>query len=173
MKHNRNHIKNESASFNMPKKEERKKGKYEDFITKLMGRIFLTKKTFFGLDEQKIVVIVTPSLKIANILASPTKQLSKFPFENRTPLDGERLINWANENDYVITFATPLPSLKLNLRHLFGDVIVTESTNKKTDIDFIIEEVKNSFIPESLKEWVTENPEKFIKKLNEVKKRLK
>ena len=72
MKHNRNHIKNESASFNAPKKVQRKKGKYEDFITKLMGRIFLTKKTFFGLEEQKIVVIVTPSLKIANILRLST-----------------------------------------------------------------------------------------------------
>ena len=173
MKHNRNHIKNESASFNAPKKVQRKKGKYEDFITKLMGRIFLTKKTFFGLEEQKIVVIVTPSLKIANILASPSKQLLNFPFENRTPLDGDGLVKWSKENGYTITFATPLPSLKSNLRQLFGDVIVTESTNKKTNMDFIIEEVKNSSIPESLKEWVIKNPEKFIRKLNEVKKRLK
>jgi len=53
----------------MPEKKGRKKGKYEEFILKLMGRIFLTKKVFFGFDEQKIVIIVTPTLKIATIVA--------------------------------------------------------------------------------------------------------
>jgi len=48
MKRNHKNLHNESASFNMPEKKEREKGKYEEFILKLMGRIFLTKKVFFG-----------------------------------------------------------------------------------------------------------------------------
>lgn len=173
MKHNHKNIRNESASFNMPEKKEREKGKYEDFILKLMGRIFLTKKVFFGFDEQKIAVIITPTLKIASILAFPKKQLSKFPFESNQTLDSARLKNWAEENGYEITFSTPLPRLKLKLRNEFGDVMVTESVNKDNVINTLLKEVKKSNLPDYVKQWVIDNPEKFKKNIEEIKKLLK
>lgn len=173
MKRNHKNIHNESASFNMPEKKGREKGKYEEFILKLMGRIFLTKKVFFGFEEQKIVVIITPTLKIASILASPKKQLLKFPFESNQTLDSGRLKNWAEENGYEITFSTPLPRLKLKLRNEFGDVIVTESVDNTNVIITLLEEVKKSNLPDSVKKWVTDNPEKFRKNIEEIKKLLK
>lgn len=173
MKRNDKNIFNESASFNMPEKKERDKGKWEDFIIKLMGRIFLTKKVFFGFDEQKIAVIVTPTLKIAKIVASPRKQLSKFPFVDNQKLDVDRLKVWAEENGYEITFATPLPKLKVLFYNVFGDVVVTESVNRDNELTVLIEEVKKSDLPDTVKKWVIENPEKFKNNIEEVKKLLK
>ena len=49
---NKKNIINESASFNMPKKEERQKSSYEEFITKLLGKVILTKETFL----EKIII---------------------------------------------------------------------------------------------------------------------
>jgi hypothetical protein len=157
----------------MPEKKERERGKYEEFILKLMGRIFLTKKVFFGLDEQKIVIIVTPTLKIATIVASPKKQLTSFPFVKNTKLDTGYLKNWAEENDYEITFSTPLPRLKNKLRNEFGDVIVVESNEKVNEITILLNEIKKSNLPESVKKWVIENPEKFKENIEQVKLLLK
>jgi len=50
-------------------------------IEGLLGKIFLTKKVMFGLDENKIVIIVSPSLKIFELVARPAKALNNFPFE--------------------------------------------------------------------------------------------
>ena len=173
MKRNHKNLHNESASFNMPEKKEREKGKYEEFILKLMGRIFLTKKVFFGFDEQKIAVIITPTLKIASVLASPKKQLSKFPFETNQMLDVGRLKNWSEENGYEITFSTPLPRLKLKLRNEFGDVMVTESVVSSEETNNLLQEIKRSNLPDSIKQWAIDNPEKFKKNIQEVKKLLK
>lgn len=173
MKRNHKNIHNESASFNMPEKKGREKGKYEEFILKLMGRIFLTKKVFFGFDEQKIVIIDTPTLKIATIVASPKKQLTSFPFVKNTKLDSGHLKNWAEENGYEITFSTPLPRLKNNLRNELGDVMITESKNNVNDIVILLDEIRKSDLPESVKKWVIENPEKFKENIQEVKKLLK
>jgi hypothetical protein len=171
MKHNNDNIFNESASFNMPEKKERDKGKYEDFILKLMGRIFLTKKVFFGFDEQKIAVIVTPTLKIAKIVASPKKQLSTFPFMDNQKLELDILKKWAEDNKYEITFSTPLPRLKEKFFNAFGDVVINE--NKKTIVFDLICEVDKSYLPDSIKEWIKSNPKKFIDKIQEIKNMLK
>ena len=172
MKRNHKNIHNESASFNMPEKQEREKGKYEDFILKLMGRVFLTKKVFFGLDEQKIVIIVTPTLKIASVLASPKKLLNNFPFVKNTELDLGVLKNWSESNGYDISFSTPLPRLKAKLRTILGDVIISESSGADETV-LMINEVEKSSLPESIKKWIMENPENFIKKIDHIKKLLK
>jgi len=65
------HINNESASFNLPDKKEREKSNFEEFITKLLGKVIFRKESFFGLDVQKMVIIVTPSYKIASVISSP------------------------------------------------------------------------------------------------------
>ena len=173
MKRNHKNIHNESASFNMPDKKEREKGKYEEFILKLMGRIFLTKKVFFGFDEQKIVIIVTPTLKIANIASSPKKLLSTLPFERNQILDLCLLRNWSEQNGYEITFSTPLPNLRYKLFNSFGDVLVTESKSNDNEVKTLLHEIKKSSLPESVKKWVMENPEKFRENIEEVKKLLK
>jgi len=37
------HINNESASFNLPDKKEREKSNFEEFITKLLGKVIFRK----------------------------------------------------------------------------------------------------------------------------------
>lgn len=173
MKRNQKNLHNESASFNMPEKKEREKGKYEEFILKLMGRIFLTKKVFFGFEEHKIAIVVTPTLKIAMILSSPKKLLNTFPFERNESLDTFKLKEWAKSNGYEITFSTPLPRLKLKLHSEFGDVMITESKTVNNDNYILFEEIKKSNLPDSVKQWVINNPEKFKQNIEEVKKLLK
>lgn len=172
MNHNFKNIHNESASFNVPKNQKKEKGEYEDFILKLMGRIFLTKKVFFGFEENKIAIVVTPTLKIAMILSSPKKLLSTFPFERNDSLDTYKLREWAKSNGYEITFSTPLPRLKLKLRSEFGDVMITESKTVNNDNSILFEEVKKSNLPDPIKQWVIDNPEKFKQNIEEIKKLL-
>jgi hypothetical protein len=157
----------------MPEKKVREKGKYEDFILKLMGRIFLTKKVFFGFDEQKIVIIVTPTLKIATVVASSKKLLTSFPFIKNTKLDLGVLKKWSKDNGYDIAFSTPLPRLKSTLKSELGDVMITESKDNVDDLTILLDEVKKSNLPESVKKWVIENPEKFKNNIQEVKELLK
>lgn len=168
------HMRNESASFNVPKKEERQKSSYEEFITKLLGKIILTKETFFGLDVQKIVIIVTPSFKIASVLSSPKKWVDKFPQKRQDVLDPETVISWANENGFDITFVAPTPQLKSRLHNSFGDVmvsdVVSENKVRKTTVK---EEIANSGLPDFVKEWAKDNPERFMENINRIKKLLK
>ena len=88
-------------------------------------------------------------------------------------LDIDRLKVWSEENGYEITFATPLPKLKALFYNAFGDVVVTESVNRDDELSILIEEVKKSDLPDTLKKWVIENPEKFKDNIEEVKKLLK
>ncbi len=167
-------IKNESASFNIPKKEERQKSRYEDFITKLLGKVILTKETFFGLDVQKLVVVVSPSFKIAAVVANSKKLIDKFPQKKQDILNPEEVISWAKENGFDITFVAPTTKLKSRLHSSFGDVMVPDvvSENKVRKID-VNESIETSGLPSFVKEWGKDNPEKFMENIERIKKLLK
>ena len=169
-------ILNESASFNVPEKKEREKSYFEEFITKLLGKVYLTKKSFFGLDEQKIAIIVTPTMKIAAVVSSPKKWASRFPQSRQETLNSSTVIDFANEHGFDITFVAPTPQLKGRLYGMFGDVMAEENISEsksRNEYEIVLEEVKKSSLPESVKNWVIDNPEKFIKNIEEIKKLLK
>jgi len=171
---NKKNMFNESASFNMPKKEERQKSSYEEFITKLLGKVILTKETFFGLDVQKIVAIVTPSFKIASVVANSKKLIDKFPQKRQDTLNPEEVKKWAEENGFNITFVAPTPQLKSRLHKHFGDVMVmdtvSESAIKNVNIN---EEINKSGLPDFVKKWGKDNPEKFMENIERIKRLLK
>lgn len=173
---NKKKLLNESASFNVPEKKQREKSYFEEFITKLLGKVYLTKKSFFGLDEQKIAIIVTPSMKIAAVVSSPKKWSSRFPQGRQDILDSNKVVDFANEHAFDITFVAPTPQLKAKLYNMFGDVMseenITESKSHN-EYDVVLEELKKSSLPESVKQWAIDNPEKFIQNIEEVKKLLK
>lgn len=177
MNKNNKNLFNESALSNTPiSKKERDKSYAEEFITKMLGRIILTKKVFFGFDEQKLVIFVTPSLKIASIVASPSKLINKFPLVKGAVLNGDSVIKWSEENDFNITFTSQNSQLKMSLYNIFGDVMSDNQVNESKQVanrDIVLEQVRKSYLPESVKKWVTDNPEKFIQNIKEVKKLLK
>jgi hypothetical protein len=169
-------ILNESASFNMPEKKEREKSYFEEFITKLLGKVFLTKKTFFGMDEQKIAIIVTPTMKIAAVVSSPKKWSSRFPQKRQDILSSDTVVDFANEHGFDITFVAPTPQLRSKLYSMFGDVMQEENiseSKKRDNYKVVLEELNKSSLPESVKQWAKDNPEKFIQNIEEVKKLLK
>jgi len=145
----------------------------KNIIKNLLGKIFLTKPVMLGLDEYKITLVVSPSMKIFAIDSRPEKLKNKLPFQEMTFLNTKDLNKWAKENGYEITFSTPLPRLKNNLRNELGDVMITESKNNVNDIVILLDEIRKSDLPESVKKWVIENPEKFKENILEVKKLLK
>ena len=134
-----------------------------DIINQFLGRIILTKSYFFGLDENKIVIIVTPSLKVARVVSKPKKLADKIPVNIKEILNVDELKSWAQENGYEITFKTDMTDLKRKLFSLFGDVLVESKNNNLSE--YVINEVEKSHLPETLKEWVKSNPEKFIDKV--------
>ena len=168
------HMRNESASFNMPEKEERQKSNYEEFITKLLGKVILKKERIFGLDVQKLVIIVSPSFKIAAVVSNPKKLSEKFPQKRRDILNPEEVIQWANQNGFDITFVAPTPKLKSKLHTSFGDVMVSDvvSENKVRKIN-VKEEIENSGLPDFVKDWAKDNPERFVENINRIKRLLK
>ncbi len=167
-------IKNESASFNVPEREERQKSNYEEFITKLLGKVILKKERIFGLDVQKIVIVITPSFKIAAVVSNTKKLVDLFPQKRQDILNPEEVISWAKENGFDITFVAPTPKLKSRLNATFGDVMVPDvvSENKVRKIN-VKEEIEKSGLPNFVKEWGKNNPEKFIENIERIKKLLK
>jgi hypothetical protein len=143
-------------------------------IADLLGKIFLTKKTMFGLDEQQIVLIISPSLKIFDITSRPQKLISKFPFEKNRILVTDELKKWAKDNGYNISFTSTVPSLNRRMMREFGDVMVEEVLSKEKELHILVlEELEKSDLPETIKKWAKENPEKFVQNLRDVEKLLK
>lgn len=143
-------------------------------ISDLLGKIFLTKKTMFGLDEQQIVLIVSPTLKIFDITARPQRLISKFPFEKNRILVSDELKKWASENGYNITFTSTVPSLNRRMMKDFGDVMVEEALSKEKELHILVlEELEKSDLPETIKRWAEENPEKFVQNIKDVQRLLK
>jgi len=71
--------------------EKPQSGSMVDMINRLLGRIFLKKPVFFGMDEHKITLLVSPSMKIYGIYTSPDRLLKK----SKLP---ESIKEWAKEN---------------------------------------------------------------------------
>jgi len=130
-------------------------------MTRLLGKIFLSKPVFFGMDEQKITVVVSPSLKV-------------FPFEEKKILSLRELKRWSEENDFEISFTAETGKLKRDLLMGLGDVMVETKKPKEKELNVIVmEELNKSKLPESIKEWAKDNPEKFIKNIRHVQNILK
>jgi len=146
-----------------------------DILNKLLGRIFLKKPTFFGLDEQKITILVSPSLKVFGIYTKPERLSSKFPFEEQRFINTKDLKDWAKDNDFDITYSASSPRIKRVLMRELGDVMVeSDSRNKEKELSVIVmEELDKSHLPDSIKEWAKDNPQKFIENLQHVKNILK
>jgi len=147
----------------------------KDIIKNLLGKIFLTKSVMFGLDEYKITLVVSPSMKIFGIDSRPEKLKSKLPFEEMTFLNTAELNKWAKENDYEITFSTNSQSLARKLFQSFGNVLV-ESVSEKKEKELnviVLEELERSTLPESVKTWAKDNPEKFMKNIKYIQELLK
>ena len=146
----------------------------KDILNEFLGKIFLIKPTFFGLDEQKIVIIISPSLKIFGIYSKPEKLINKFPFEIKRFLNVTELIEWAKENDFEISYSAQSSHMRRVLIRLFGADVMVESNKKEKRLDVIVlEELEKSKLPDSIKEWAKNNPQKFIENLKQVQNLLK
>jgi|TARA_B100001094_G_C17933579_1_gene671969 hypothetical protein len=143
-------------------------------LTKLLGKIMLKKSSFFGLDTHKITVIISPSMKIYGVYASPERIAKKFPFEKKKILSLKELKRWAEDNEFEISFSAETPKLRRDLLISLGDVMVESKGKKERELNVIImEELKKSKLPDSIKEWAKDNPEKFIKNIRHVQNILK
>jgi len=137
-------------------------------VYSLLGKIFLTKPTFFGLDADQIIIVVSPSLKVLHIGSTKSKLLNNFPLTVDGGLDSESLMRWATENGYVITFEAPTPKLNRTLYYKFSDVL-EESEKDKEFKDFINE----SKLPDSIKKKALDNEDWFKTNLIEIFKKVK
>lgn len=145
-----------------------------ELINRLLGKIFLKKPVFFGMDEHKITLLVSPSMKIYGIYTSPDRLLKKFPFDEKKFLNLKDLRSWAENNEFSITFSAETPKLKRDLLMSLGDVMVESNGGKERNLSVVVmEELKKSKLPESIKEWAKENPEKFIRNIRHVQNILK
>lgn len=164
-----------SGSFKSHNNNERpQSNSMVDMINRLLGKIFLKKPVFFGMDEHKITLLVSPSMKIYGIYTSPDRLLKKFPFDEKKFLNLKDLKLWAENNEFSITFSAETPKLRRDLLMSLGDVMVESKGSKERELSVVVmEELKKSKLPESIKEWAKENPEKFIRNIRHVQNILK
>lgn len=128
----------------------------------------------FGLDSNDIVLIVSPSLKIFEVVSRPKKLVDTFPFQKDRELDPKELAEWAESNGYTITFQSRVPSLTRKLYQFFGDVMVESVSSKPKEVKLVVlEELEKSELPDSIKEWAKNNPEKFIENIQTIQEMLK
>lgn len=145
-----------------------------ELISKLLGKIKLTKPTMFGLDSNDIILVVSPSLKVYEIFSSPKKLVDSFPFQKDRMLDPKELSQWANLNGYTISFQSKVPSLTRKLYQYFGDVMVESVSRRPRELKLVVlEELEKSGLPDSIKEWAKNNPEKFIENIQTIQEMLK
>jgi len=148
----------------------------QKIMKSLLGKIFLTKTSFFGLDKQRVVLFVSPSMKLYKIISSPQSLKNKVPFEENKIISTEQIKQWAENNNFQISFDATIPNLRNRLFTEFGDVIVENDDEKRSHkggIDLIMTEVQNSNLPDSIKEWAKDNPEKFKQNIDRVQKLLR
>lgn len=140
----------------------------------MLGKIFLTKKTMLGLDENKIVVVVSPSLKIYVVSSYPKRLESKFPFKINEFLDLESLKSWADANGYKVSHQSTTPKLSRKLMTYFGEPVVeADIRNGKNEKQVVLEQLESSNLPKSIKEWAQQNPEKFIENIKLIQEMLR
>ena len=149
--------------------------KVYQILNKFLGKILLKRPTLLGLDEQTILLIIGPTMKIFVISAYPPRLKKKFPFNEKRILRLSELKQWAIDNGYKVEFKTQNPKIKKKITSVFGDSIVETNTNTtKPPLDvLVLEELKKSELPESLKKWADKNPEKFIKNIKHVQNLLR
>ena len=146
----------------------------KDIISSLLGKIYLRKPAFFGLDTEKITFVVSPSMKIFALFTSPKKLKDRVPFEENRLVDLNDIKKWADENGYDITFKTELPSMARRMMTVFGENVVEEARGKRRELKFIVmEELEKSALPDHIKEWAKQNPEKFVQNLKTIQEMLK
>lgn len=154
-----------SGMINIPKKEERVDD-IKGLVYSMLGKIYLTRPTFFGLDSQQIIIVVSPTLKILHIGTTKNDLLKNFPQKVDEKLDSEKLMNWANVNKFVITFEAPTPKLNRKLYFKFSNVI---DEHKKEFKDHIIE----SKLPKNIKNRALADEEWFKTSLKEIFNKIK
>ena len=146
----------------------------KNLLNTLLGRIYLKKAVFFGVVENKIFIIIGPTLKIYHIAYTPEKLRTKFPFEDKAFLDLIGLRNWAQENDYTITFSAPTTNLRKKLARIFGNVMIESRYKRRKNLDLVVmEELNKSTLPDAIKKWAKDNPEKFAKNVTYIQELLK
>ena len=136
----------------------------------LIAKITLRKERFMGLETNTIEIYITPSFKIIRIETKPERLRNSVGLEEKDRLDTHKLKLWADENGYEVTFIAHLPKLKRHLLQIFGDVLqnddtLSESLSRKK-IEIIIKEEE---LPDSIKEWAKNNPEKFLQNLQRIR----
>lgn len=157
-----------SGVINIPDSNQKRISDIKGMVYSLLGKVYLTKPTFFGLDSKQIIIIVSPTLKVLHVGASQNKLLSNFPQKVDTKLDAEPIMDWANDNDFVITFEAPTPKLNRILYYKFSRVL-NDSLNEKTFDDYIVE----SKLPDEIKNKALDNQEWFKTNLIEIFKKIK
>lgn len=158
-----------SGFAQMPsKKDEKRLSDLKSMVYSLLGKIYLTKPTFFGLDSNQIILVVSPTLKVLHVGATKNKLLNNFPLKVDDRLDGDKLIDWANQNDYVISFDAPTPKLNRKLYYQFSNVL-NENKNTKTFKDYINE----SKLPIFIKNKALDDEDWFKSNINEIFKKIK
>ena len=131
----------------------------------MYGKIYLTRPTFFGLDSQQIIIVVSPTLKYY-IGTTKNDLLKNFSQKVDEKLDSEKLMNWYNVNKFVITPKAPTPKLNRKLYFKFSSVI---DENKKEFKDHIIE----SKLPKNIKNRALADEEWFKTSLKEIFNKIK
>ncbi len=150
------------------KKDENKLSNIKSMVYSLLGKVYLTKPTFFGLDANQIILVVSPSLKVLHLGATKNRLLNDFPIKVDDILDGDKLIDWSNQNNYVISFDAPTPKLNRKLYYQFSNVI-NENKNDKTFKDYINE----SKLPIQIKNKALNDEDWFRSNINEIFNKLK
>ena len=146
----------------------------QSLISNLLGKIFLKKPVFFGMDSYDITIVVGPSMKVYAIHAKPKKLKDEFPFDETKIIDLDQLKTWASDNGYTISFKTDLPQIARRLSSTLGDVMVEGDHSRQKSLKCIVmEELEQSNLPDNMKEWARRNPEKFIKNIELIQERLK
>ena len=57
---------------------------------------------------------------------------------------------------------------------VFGENVVEEARGKRRELKFIVmEELEKSALPDHIKEWAKQNPEKFVQNLKTIQEMLK
>lgn len=145
-----------------------------DIIIGMLGKIFLTKKTMLGLDENKIVIVVSPSLKIYVISTYPKRLEQKLPFHTNEFLNLDSLKKWADDNGYKVTHQATTPKLSRKLLTYFGEPVVEgDISRNQSEKQIVLEQLQNSHLPKSIQEWAQQNPEKFIENIKLIQEMLK
>jgi len=146
----------------------------KNIIKNLLGKIYLTKTLLFGAIENKIIIVVSPSMKIFDIDATPKRLLNNLPFESERLLNSDELKNWAEENEFDITFSTDNVKLARKLMKEFGNVLIESEKKKEKELSVIVlEELEKSTLPPSIREWAINNPEKFAQNIKYIQELLK